>query len=84
MSQQHSFSGKLVAVPRSGARTFAILYTLESLATASTTSVIPIQAYDLLKSKQAQISLDHRRMPFLLLENILRLRTNPDDCHRPR
>lgn len=36
-----------------GARTFSLLYALESFARASVASVIPIQAYELLQSKQA-------------------------------
>lgn len=40
------------AVGPAGARTFATLYGLESFARASISSVIPIQAYDLLHSKQ--------------------------------
>jgi MFS family permease len=42
----------LPAVRLAGARTFAILYTLESFARASVSSVIPIQAYEILKDKQ--------------------------------
>jgi MFS family permease len=36
-----------------GAQTFAVLYALESFARASVASVIPIQAYDLLRSEQS-------------------------------
>ena len=39
-----------------GAGTFALLYALESIARASISSVIPIQAYDLLKDEQ-QVSM---------------------------
>lgn len=42
----------LPAVRPAGARTFATLYALESFARASIASVIPIQAYDLLRSEQ--------------------------------
>lgn len=42
----------LPAVPPAGARTFATLYGLESFARASIASVIPIQAYEILKSEQ--------------------------------
>lgn len=42
----------LPAVPKPGARTFAALYALESCARASIASVIPIQAYEILKSEQ--------------------------------
>ena len=42
----------LPAVPPAGARTFASLYGLESFARASIASVIPIQAYEILKSEQ--------------------------------
>ena len=61
---------QLGAARPSGAHTFAILYTLESLATASTTSVIPIQAYDLLKSKQA-VSLLYTLVAIFGLVSIL-------------
>ena len=40
------------AVGPAGARTFATLYGLESFARASISSVIPIQAYDILKNEQ--------------------------------
>ena len=40
------------AVRPAGARTFATLYGLESFARASISSVIPIQAYEILHSKQ--------------------------------
>ena len=43
----------LPAVRPAGARTFASLYGLESFARASVASVIPIQAYDLLKDEQS-------------------------------
>lgn len=43
----------LPAVRRPGAGTFASLYALESFARASATSVIPIQAYDLVHDEQA-------------------------------
>lgn len=46
----------LPAVHQPGARTFAILYALESFARASIASLIPIQAYDLLHDEQ-QVSL---------------------------
>ncbi len=46
----------LPAVRPPGARTFALLYALESIARASISSVIPIQAYDLLKDEQ-QVSM---------------------------
>ncbi|WP_311028576.1 MFS transporter [Mesorhizobium koreense] len=46
----------LPAVPRRGARTFAALYAVESFARASISSVIPIQAYDLLHNEQ-EVSL---------------------------
>lgn len=36
-----------------GARTFASLYTMESFARATISSVIPIQAYDILRSEQS-------------------------------
>ena len=42
----------LPAVRAPGARTFASLYALESFARASVSSVVPIQAYDLLQDKQ--------------------------------
>jgi len=42
----------LPAVRPAGARTFAILYGLESFARASISSVVPIQAYDILQSEQ--------------------------------
>ena len=42
----------LPAVRPPGARTFASRYGLESFARASVSSVIPIQAYDLLQDKQ--------------------------------
>ncbi|MBL8581255.1 MAG: MFS transporter, partial [Rhizobiaceae bacterium] len=42
----------LPAVPTPGARTFAALYALESCARASIASVIPIQAYEILRSEQ--------------------------------
>ncbi len=43
----------LPAIRPTGARTFASLYGLESFARASVASVIPIQAYDLLKDEQS-------------------------------
>ncbi|MCO6385701.1 MFS transporter [Aliihoeflea sp. 40Bstr573] len=43
----------LPAARAPGARTFAILFTLESFARASVASVIPIQAYELLRSEQS-------------------------------
>ena len=43
----------LPAVRTPGARTFALLYAVESFARASVSSVIPIQAYELLNDKQA-------------------------------
>ncbi|WP_019170647.1 MFS transporter [Pseudaminobacter salicylatoxidans] len=42
----------LPAVKPAGARTFATLYALESFARATITSVVPIQAYELLQNKQ--------------------------------
>ena len=42
----------LPAVRAPGAGTFALLYALESIARASISSVIPIQAYDLLRNEQ--------------------------------
>jgi MFS family permease len=46
----------LPAVTHPGASTFAILYAVESFARASISSVVPIQAYDLLHNKQ-EVSL---------------------------
>lgn len=46
----------LPAVRPPGARTFSLLYALESIARASISSVIPIQAYDLLRDEQ-QVSM---------------------------
>lgn len=43
----------LPAVRPPGARTFATLYALESFARASVSSVIPIQAYELLRDEQS-------------------------------
>ena len=43
----------LSAAPKPGAKVFASLFLLESMARASVASVIPLQAYDLLKSEQA-------------------------------
>lgn len=43
----------LPAARAPGARTFALLYAVESFARASVSSVIPIQAYELLHDKQA-------------------------------
>jgi MFS family permease len=43
----------LPAVRPAGARTFATLYTLDSFARASVSSVIPIQAYEILKNNQS-------------------------------
>ena len=40
------------AVRPAGARTFATLYGLESFARASISSVIPIQAYEILRNEQ--------------------------------
>lgn len=42
----------LPAVRPAGARTFASLYTMESFARATVSSVIPIQAYEILRSEQ--------------------------------
>ncbi|MEP9396142.1 MFS transporter [Mesorhizobium sp. KR2-14] len=42
----------LPAVKQAGARTFATLYALESFARAAISSVVPIQAYELLQNKQ--------------------------------
>lgn len=46
----------LPAVGPAGARTFATLYTVESFARATVSSVIPIQAYEILHSEQ-QVSI---------------------------
>ncbi|MGE0501900.1 MAG: MFS transporter [Rhizobiaceae bacterium] len=43
----------LPAVRSPGRRTFALLYAIESFARASVASVVPIQAYDLLRDEQA-------------------------------
>lgn len=43
----------LPAVKQAGARTFASLYTMESFARATVSSVIPIQAYEILHNEQA-------------------------------
>lgn len=43
----------LPAMRSPGARTFAVLYAIESFARASVSSVIPIQAYELLKNEQS-------------------------------
>ncbi|MGB3540677.1 MAG: MFS transporter [Mesorhizobium sp.] len=43
----------LPAVRQAGARTFASLYTMESFARATISSVIPIQAYEILRNEQA-------------------------------
>lgn len=43
----------LPAARAPGARTFALLYAVESFARASVASVVPIQAYELLQDKQA-------------------------------
>jgi MFS family permease len=42
----------LTSVRQAGARTFASLYTVESFARAMVSSVIPIQAYEILRSEQ--------------------------------
>lgn len=42
----------LPSVRQAGARTFASLYTVESFARATVSSVIPIQAYEILRSEQ--------------------------------
>lgn len=42
----------LPAVKQAGARTFASLYTMESFARATVSSVIPIQAYEILRNEQ--------------------------------
>ena len=42
----------LPAVRQAGARTFASLYTVESFARATVSSVIPIQAYEILRNEQ--------------------------------
>jgi MFS family permease len=42
----------LPAVPPANARTFALLYAIESFARATVASVIPIQAYEILRSEQ--------------------------------
>lgn len=44
---------RLPKAARSGAWSFAVLYALESLSRASIASIVPIQAYDLLRDKQA-------------------------------
>src|SRR6185312_16568471 len=54
----------LPAVPQRGARTFAALYAVESFARASISSVIPIQAYDLLHNEQ-EVSLLYTLVAFL-------------------
>jgi MFS family permease len=54
----------LPAVPRRGARTFAALYAVESFARASISSVIPIQAYDLLRNEQ-EVSLLYTLVAFI-------------------
>ncbi len=54
----------LPAARAPGARTFAILFTLESFARASVASVIPIQAYELLRSEQA-VSLTYTLVALL-------------------
>lgn len=43
----------LPALRQPGARTFALLYGLESFARATVTSVVPIQAYDILQREQS-------------------------------
>ena len=45
------------AVRPAGARTFATLYGLESFARASISSVIPIQAYEILRNEQPAVVL---------------------------
>jgi MFS family permease len=42
----------LTSVRQAGARTFASLYTVESFARATVSSVIPIQAYEILRNEQ--------------------------------
>ncbi|HEV7252401.1 MAG TPA: MFS transporter [Mesorhizobium sp.] len=44
---------KIPLARQPGARTFAVLYALESFARASIASVVPIQAYDILQSGQS-------------------------------
>jgi MFS family permease len=46
-------SSALPASARPGARAFAILYAIESVSRASLSSIIPIQAYDLLRDERA-------------------------------
>jgi MFS family permease len=53
----------LPALREPGARTFALLYAIESFARASVASVIPIQIYDLLLDKQA-VSLVYTGVAF--------------------
>lgn len=60
----------LPAARAPGARTFAILFTLESFARASVASVIPIQAYELLRSEQA-VSLTYTVVALLGLSATL-------------
>lgn len=60
----------LPAVRPPGARTFALLYALESIARASISSVIPIQAYDLLRDEQ-QVSILYTAVALLGLSATL-------------
>lgn len=60
----------LPAARAPGARTFAVLFTLESFARASVASVIPIQAYELLRSEQA-VSLTYTVVALLGLSATL-------------
>lgn len=60
----------LPAVRAPGAGTFALLYALESIARASISSVIPIQAYDLLRDEQ-QVSILYTAVALLGLSATL-------------
>ena len=51
----------LPAVRPAGARTFATLYAMESFARATIASVIPIQAYELLRNEQTRVAALHGR-----------------------
>ena len=54
MASQVRHSIWLPAVQPAGASTFAMLFGLESFARASIASVIPLQAYDILRHEQAR------------------------------
>lgn len=60
----------LPAVREPGARTFATLYAVESFARATISSVIPIQAYDILRDKQ-EVSLLYTAVALLGLSATL-------------